>query len=397
MKGAKVDAFFYPKTEGQKTDQQVFFKETAPRLEQRLKDALAEKKGLKLNLVYHCTLSMPSKYRSEPMVYSPHFRTPHAITSTYPQQLSEQLDAAMEVLEERLSVFAQARSGWTLDANRALILEKVDFQPIGGSSYLELPNDLLLAKAVINIKNDDQECFKWSVLAALHPASKDAQRVSYQEYKDELNFDGIDFPVTIDQISKFEKHNPGISVTVIGIDKAEQSKKGVMFPTKLLPLGVPAKKQENHVVLLYWKREEQCHYAWVKSLNRLLSRSKSHRGQTYFCERCFQGFVLFGLLVTHSETYQHFPVQATTMVDQEIKFTQWAKREPTLFRVFGDFECILKECEEEDVNGKSVKTQKHIPCSVAWVLVSDHPDVESRSMLYRSTPTPDMSQEGISE
>lgn len=65
MKGAKVDAFFYPKTEGQKTDQQVFFKETLPRLEQRLKDALAEKKGLKWNLVYHCTLSMPSKYRSD--------------------------------------------------------------------------------------------------------------------------------------------------------------------------------------------------------------------------------------------------------------------------------------------------------------------------------------------
>ena len=123
----------------------------------------------------------------------------------------------------------------------------------------------------------------------------------------------------------------------------------------------------------------------------------TNRGQTYFCERCFQGFVLFGLPVKHSETYQHFPVQATTMVDQAIKFTQWAKREPTLSRVFGDFECILKECEEEGVNGKSVKTQKHIPCSVAWVLVSDHPDVESRSMLYRSTPTPDMSQEGISE
>lgn len=88
-----------------------FSKNPPPRLEQRLKDALAEKKGLKWNLVYHCTLLMPSKYRSEPMVYSPHFRTPHAITSTYPQQLREQLDAAMEVLEERLSVFAHARSG----------------------------------------------------------------------------------------------------------------------------------------------------------------------------------------------------------------------------------------------------------------------------------------------
>ena len=75
----------------------------------------------------------------------------------------------------------------------------------------------------------------------------------------------------------------------------------------------------------------------------------------------FQGFVRSGLLAKHSETCQHLPVQATTMVDQEIKFTHWARTEETLFRVYGDFECVLKDCEEEDINGKTVKTQKHIP------------------------------------
>ena len=66
--------------------------------------------------------------------------------------------------------------------------------------------DIHNSKAVVNIKNEDLECFKWSILAALHPASKDAQRVTkYQEYKDELNFEGINFSVTIDKISKFEK------------------------------------------------------------------------------------------------------------------------------------------------------------------------------------------------
>ena len=36
---------------------------------------------------------------------------------------------------------------------------------------------------------------------------------------DELNFEGLNFSVTIDKISKFEKQHPGISVTVIGIAK----------------------------------------------------------------------------------------------------------------------------------------------------------------------------------
>ena len=75
-------------------------------------------------------------------------------------------------------------------------------------------------KDIHEFKNEDLECFKWSILAALHPASKDAQCVTkYQEYKDELNFEGINFSMTIDKISKFEKQHPGISVTVIGIAK----------------------------------------------------------------------------------------------------------------------------------------------------------------------------------
>ena len=197
MKGAKVDAFFYPKTETQRMDQQVFFKETLLTLQSHLQKTPQEKKGVKWNLMYHCTLEMPDKYRTEPMTYEGYFRTPHPITSTYPQQLEEQLNMAMETVEERMAIFMQAGSGWTLSRNHALVLEMVDYQPFGGSSYLELPKDVYDTKAIANVKNQDQECFKWSILSALHPTSIHAERVSeYQVYKEELNFDEIDFPVT---------------------------------------------------------------------------------------------------------------------------------------------------------------------------------------------------------
>ena len=167
---------------------------------------------------------MPDKYRSEPMLYSLHFQLEHLMTSTYLEELPEQIDASMEVLEERMSLFAKAGSGWTLHQNHALILEMDAYEPLQGSSYIELPKRHFHdSKAVVNIKNEDLECFKWSFLAALHPASKDAQRVTkYQEYKDELNFEGINFSMTIDKISKFEKQHPGISVAVIGITKDKE-------------------------------------------------------------------------------------------------------------------------------------------------------------------------------
>ena len=59
-------------------------------------------------------------------------------------------------------------------------------------------------------------------------------------------------------------------------------------------------------------------------------------------------------------------------------------------------EYLLQECEGGD-NEKTVKVQKHIPCSVAWVLMSNHPDVESRSFLYRPSPNPEMSLEESSQ
>ena len=152
------------------------------------------------------------------------------------------------------------------------------------------------------------------------------------------------------------------------------------------------------MVLLYWQQKEQYHYAWVKNLNRLLSRTKSVNNQTFFCQRCFQGFIRTDLLKQHSELCQHIPIQAVTVVDEEISFKNWAKTKETLVRIYGDFfECVLKQCAEDDEDGKTVKVQKHIPCSVAWVLISDHPDVESRSMLFCPSPTPDSSPEDVSE
>lgn len=65
------------------------------------------------------------------------------------------------------------------------------------------------------------------------------ERIShYQAYKDELNFEGIDFPVTIDKITKFEKQNPGISIIMIG---CEETKEEVI----LIPIKIPGKNFQN--------------------------------------------------------------------------------------------------------------------------------------------------------
>ena len=49
-----------------------------------------------------------------------------------------------------------------------------------GSSYIVLPEWIAKSKAVINPKNNDENCFKWAIIAALHhkEIKKDHQRIS---------------------------------------------------------------------------------------------------------------------------------------------------------------------------------------------------------------------------
>ena len=46
-----------------------------------------------------------------------------------------------------------------------------------GSSYLPLPDWLARKKVIVNLHNNNEECFKWSVIAAEKVGMKDSQRV----------------------------------------------------------------------------------------------------------------------------------------------------------------------------------------------------------------------------
>ena len=87
-----------------------------------------------------------------------------------------------------------------------------------GSSYLPLPDWLARKKAIVNAHNDDKECFKWSVIAAGNVGMKDPQRVSnLRKLTDNYDWSGLEFPVSIKDIGKFETRN-NISVNVLVVE-----------------------------------------------------------------------------------------------------------------------------------------------------------------------------------
>ena len=55
----------------------------------------------------------------------------------------------------------------------------VAYDPLKASSHIPLPKELQSKKALLNIQNNDEKCFLWSVLAHLHPVAENAHRVSH--------------------------------------------------------------------------------------------------------------------------------------------------------------------------------------------------------------------------
>ena len=48
---------------------------------------------------------------------------------------------------------------------------KSELKPLKGSSYIPLPSCLASKKAIINMQNEDEECFKWSITRAWYYTS----------------------------------------------------------------------------------------------------------------------------------------------------------------------------------------------------------------------------------
>ena len=73
---------------------------------------------------------------------------------------------------------------------------------------------------MINPQNEDEECFKWAVIAALKwtEIKSQTEHVSnLRKFADNYDWSGLEFPVSIKDIGKFETKN-NILVNVLAVE-----------------------------------------------------------------------------------------------------------------------------------------------------------------------------------
>ena len=148
-----------------------------------------------------------------------------------------------------------------------------------GSSYLPLPDWLASTKAIVNPHNNDEECFKWSVIAAENAGMKDPQRVSnLRKLMDNYDWSGLEFPVSIKDIGKFETRN-NISVNILAVESRD------------IYIHRKGRRMGREINLLMVSEDGIRHYTAIKSLSRLLSgKNCNTKHKQYFCMNCLQGF-----------------------------------------------------------------------------------------------------------
>ena len=147
-----------------------------------------------------------------------HSKTEFNLESTDSNEL---LSKMKETVLESLAKFQRLGSNWRFHSVLSLDLHTLKYVQLGGSSYIPLPKFLAAKKAIINIKNEDDECFKWAITQALNPVEK-TLKVLIKKLREKsvvFNWDDLKFSVNLSDINNFENHNSSISVNVFAYEK----------------------------------------------------------------------------------------------------------------------------------------------------------------------------------
>ena len=171
----------------------------------------------------------------------------------------------------------------------------------------------------------------------MFPTSDHPQRISSYPEEDGLNFDGIEMPTPVSQISKVERLN-NLAINVYGWEN-----------NKIVIHRISNQLYEvKRINTLIIQNDKKSHYVWFKSLNRLLN-SKNDK-QMFYCERCLIGFTRDDLLQSHlvecrGINEQAVRIQMPTLSNRTIKFVNHKNQLKAPWVIYADFESTIRKIE----------------------------------------------------
>ena len=341
---------------------------------------MRENRQARVRMILNCEMTRKELFSESTQILNTFFHS-ETVENLEGTDEREIYDGFMQTIEERIQNFNQRGSNWRFERVLSLDIHFTDFQPLRGSTFLPLPSKISTKKAVINMKNNDDQCFKWSVTRALNPVDVHPERVS-KELKDQsqrLDWSGLKFPVKLDQIIIFEKNNPQISINVFGFE-------GDVYPLRLSKRS----EREQTINLLLISDEAKQHYCLIKSLSRLLSSQVSgHKESNVFCLNCLNHFPNEEKLKIHEEYCLKNQTIRIEMPEKGslVTFIHHNRSIKVPFVVYADFEAFTEEIPRSKQNEKfsfTQKYQRHKPSGFCFKIVCFDEKYNQKPVLFRA-------------
>lgn len=370
-----------------------FLNDAQSLFETKIKSALQEYNSLKVNaeLAAEYIIEKSDSVSVDVKYFNTENVSIYKITDLvecFTENIKEPILREMEEFEER-------GSGWSLQEILSLTININKLNPMKGSSYIPLPDEIAKRKACVNVQNNDNECFKWAVLSALHPQMKNANRVlQYKPYEKELDFNGISHPMSLKQVKKFERQND-ISINVYMLKMFNNNN------YKVEPCYITSLKKERHVNLLlleeYYVNEDEdeadndddydtpppkLHYVWIKNLSRLVRKQLTNsKNKCFICDKCLHFFNTSEKLEKHEvdcEQLNKCKIVLPAQKDNVLSFNNFNRVLKVPYVIYADFECLLKPVEND------LRTfQQHQAYSIGFYLKCSFDNARSMYRSYR--------------
>ena len=243
-------------------------------------------------------------------------------------------------------------------------------KPLNGSSYIPLPAWVANKKAVINIKNDDNNCFIYSVLCGyldIYDKSNPERVSQYANHLKLFKYEEKDMPMKIDKIMHFEKRN-NLRINVFGIEE-----------NSIYPLYVSSNRSNEEFklinLLFIGDRNGNNHYTYIKNFNRLMKVDDGNHKTNYVCQYCCQ-FTTVSKEGLEKHSKYCVAGQAVEMPTENsnIKFKNFKNINECPVRIYADFESLKDvSLQFKSKNERTNFTDGHIGASFKILVVSDIP------------------------
>ena len=315
------------------------------------------------------------KYKCEFVVKLNHAIHGNTNYFTLPKKFKNQYEEINEAneLSHQMDEFEQGESGYIFDSIKKLTNKMFKYHDLRASSYCKLPKSFCNSKSIVNIQNNDNYCFLWSILAHKYKVDDHRERVSqYKSHFHELNQGDIQFPKKIKDTPTFERLN-NLNIKFFELSANDKT---------LSPNYVNKNYYDEKIDTLLYEN----HYNLITNLHNFCRNNEHYK---HLCRRCL---ITYGDQTKFEEHIIKCIEQKVCNIsylhpNQKIKFSDWyMKIDPPMW-IAADFECKNipindndnVNVNDHDNNGVTDNLFVNKPVAIGYKIVKN-PDYENLSL-----------------